>query len=102
MSDSGPCDWSYRPLLIILILERKCAGCIARASLVRVTRDASMPPSPFALVTSLKRGLARIRPMGQVIWALLEQYAGRWVAVDKDGRVVDHAEDLRELSVRSA
>ena len=38
--------------------------------------------------------------MGQVIWGVLAQYAGLWVAVDKEGKVVDHAEDLRELSLR--
>ena len=38
--------------------------------------------------------------MGQRIWAVLEEYAGRWVAVDKLGRVVDSAENLSELKGR--
>jgi len=40
--------------------------------------------------------------MGQLIWGVLEQYAGLWVAVDKEGKVVDHAESLKELAVRAA
>ena len=39
--------------------------------------------------------------MGQIIWAVLEQYAGRWVAVDKDGKVVDHADELKDLTGRA-
>ena len=39
--------------------------------------------------------------MGQKIWAVLEEYAGRWVAVDKSGKVVDSAEELVELTRRA-
>ncbi|PIR19766.1 MAG: hypothetical protein COV48_00185 [Elusimicrobia bacterium CG11_big_fil_rev_8_21_14_0_20_64_6] len=39
--------------------------------------------------------------MGQRIWAVLEEYAGLWVTVDKSGRVVDHAETLAELTQRA-
>ncbi|MBI4060055.1 MAG: hypothetical protein HY403_01360 [Elusimicrobia bacterium] len=39
--------------------------------------------------------------MGQRIWALLEEYSGLWVAVDKSGRVVDQAETLPELTRRA-
>lgn len=39
--------------------------------------------------------------MGQQIWAVLEEYAGLWVTVDKNGRVVDHAETLPELTQRA-
>ena len=30
--------------------------------------------------------------MGQRIWAVLEEYAGLWVTVSKDGAVIDSAE----------
>lgn len=39
--------------------------------------------------------------MGQQIWAVLEEYAGLWVTVDKSGRVIDHAETLPELTKRA-
>ncbi len=39
--------------------------------------------------------------MGQRIWAVLEEYAGLWVTVDKSGRVIDHAETLPELTQRA-
>lgn len=39
--------------------------------------------------------------MGQRIWAVLEEYAGLWVTVDKSGRVIDHAETLPELTKRA-
>ena len=39
--------------------------------------------------------------MGQRIWAVLDEYAGLWVAVDKVGRVVDQAEHLSELKERA-
>lgn len=39
--------------------------------------------------------------MGQKIWGVLADYAGLWVAMDKDGRVLDHAEDLKELTRRA-
>lgn len=35
--------------------------------------------------------------MGQKIWGMLADYEGKWVAVDKQGRVVAHAETLPEL-----
>jgi hypothetical protein len=39
--------------------------------------------------------------MGQRIWAVLEEYAGQWVSVDKSGRVLDCAETLPELKRRA-
>jgi hypothetical protein len=39
--------------------------------------------------------------MGQRIWAVLEEYAGRWVTVDKAGAVIDSAETLPELTRRA-
>lgn len=39
--------------------------------------------------------------MGQRIWALLEEYAGLWVTVNKAGTVIDHAETLPELTKRA-
>jgi hypothetical protein len=39
--------------------------------------------------------------MGQQIWAVLEEYAGLWVTVDKSGRVIDHARTLPELTKRA-
>jgi hypothetical protein len=39
--------------------------------------------------------------MGQRIWAVLEEYAGMWVTVDKDGAVIDSAETLPELTERA-
>lgn len=39
--------------------------------------------------------------MGQRIWAVLEEYAGLWVTVDKAGSVIDHAETLPELTKRA-
>ena len=38
--------------------------------------------------------------MGQKIWGVLEDYAGRWVAVDPKGEVVAQAPSLSDL-VRS-
>ena len=39
--------------------------------------------------------------MGQQIWAVLEEYAGQWVAVDGSGRVIDHAASLPDLTERA-
>ena len=39
--------------------------------------------------------------MGHKIWTMLDQYAGRWVAVDKLGEVVDHSDRLEELRRRA-
>lgn len=39
--------------------------------------------------------------MGQRIWAVLEEYAGLWVTVNKEGSVIDHAEKLPELTRRA-
>ena len=39
--------------------------------------------------------------MGQQIWAVLKEYAGQWVTVDKSGRVLDHASTLPELTKRA-
>ena len=39
--------------------------------------------------------------MGHRIWAVLEEYAGEWVTIDKAGRVIDHAETLPELTKRA-
>lgn len=39
--------------------------------------------------------------MGQRIWAVLEEYAGLWVTVDRSGRVIDHAQTLPELTKRA-
>ncbi len=39
--------------------------------------------------------------MGQRIWAVLEEYAGLWVTVNKDGKVIDSAETLPELTKRA-
>lgn len=39
--------------------------------------------------------------MGQRIWAVLENYAGLWVTIDKDGAVIDSAETLPELTKRA-
>ena len=35
--------------------------------------------------------------MGQKIWGMLAEYEGRWVAVDKQGRVVAHAGSLADI-----
>lgn len=35
--------------------------------------------------------------MGQKIWGTLADYEGKWVAVDRNGRVVAHAATLPEL-----
>jgi hypothetical protein len=35
--------------------------------------------------------------MGQKIWGMLAQYEGRWVAVDKQGKVIAHAQTLPEV-----
>ncbi|MFI5347318.1 MAG: DUF5678 domain-containing protein [Elusimicrobiota bacterium] len=35
--------------------------------------------------------------MGQKIWGMLTDYEGRWVAVDKGGQVVAHAETLPDV-----
>ena len=39
--------------------------------------------------------------MGQRIWAVLEEYAGMWVTVNKAGAVIDSAETLPELTRRA-
>ena len=39
--------------------------------------------------------------MGQRIWAVLEEYAGLWVTINKDGAVIDSAETLTELTKRA-
>ncbi len=39
--------------------------------------------------------------MGQRIWAVLEEYAGLWVTVNKSGAVIDSAETLPELTKRA-
>ena len=39
--------------------------------------------------------------MGQMIWGVLETYAGLWVAVDKRGRVVACAKLLPDLESRA-
>jgi len=39
--------------------------------------------------------------MGHRIWAVLEEYAGEWVTIDKSGRVIDHAATLPELTGRA-
>ena len=39
--------------------------------------------------------------MGQRIWAVLEEYAGMWVTVNKAGAVIDSAETLPELTQRA-
>ena len=39
--------------------------------------------------------------MGQKIWALLEEYAGLWVTVNKAGAVIDSADTLPELTKRA-
>jgi hypothetical protein len=39
--------------------------------------------------------------MGQRIWAVLEEYAGLWVTVNKAGAVIDSAETLPELTKRA-
>lgn len=39
--------------------------------------------------------------MGQRIWAVLEEYAGFWVTVNKEGVVIDSAETLPELTKRA-
>ncbi len=39
--------------------------------------------------------------MGQRIWAVLEEYAGLWVTVNKAGAVIDSAGSLPELTRRA-
>ncbi|MBI5246144.1 MAG: hypothetical protein HY923_03110 [Elusimicrobia bacterium] len=39
--------------------------------------------------------------MGQRIWAVLEEYAGQWVTVNKAGAVIDSADTLPELTQRA-
>ena len=39
--------------------------------------------------------------MGQTIWRTLESYRGLWVAVDREGKVVDAGENLAELRART-
>ncbi len=39
--------------------------------------------------------------MGQRIWALLDEYAGQWVTLDKSGRVIDCAQTLTDLRQRA-
>jgi hypothetical protein len=39
--------------------------------------------------------------MGQRIWAVLEEYAGLWVMVNKAGAVIDSADTLPELTKRA-
>jgi hypothetical protein len=40
--------------------------------------------------------------MGERIWGVLAQYAGRWVALDDQGRVTDDAPTLSDLLGRFA
>jgi hypothetical protein len=40
--------------------------------------------------------------MGQAIWGVLKEYRGLWVAVDRDGKVLDADADLETLKARSA
>jgi hypothetical protein len=35
--------------------------------------------------------------MGETIWTVLAEYEGRWVAVDRRGKVVNHAETLHDV-----
>ena len=35
--------------------------------------------------------------MGQKIWGMLAEYEGRWVAVDKQGKVAAHAGSLHDI-----
>ena len=35
--------------------------------------------------------------MRKTIWSMLAEYEGRWVAVDKQGRVVVHAQTLADV-----
>lgn len=35
--------------------------------------------------------------MGQKIWSTLKEFEGRWLAVDREGRVVAHAGSLPDL-----
>lgn len=39
--------------------------------------------------------------MGQAIWGVLETYQGKWVAVDRDGKVLDADENLGVLRARA-
>lgn len=39
--------------------------------------------------------------MGQTIWGVLDAYRGKWVAVDRDGKVLDADADLGSLRARS-
>jgi len=39
--------------------------------------------------------------MGQAIWGVLDTYQGKWVAVDRNGRVLDIDADLGSLRARS-
>ena len=39
--------------------------------------------------------------MGQTIWGVLDTYQGKWVAVDREGKVLDADADLGSLRSRS-
>ena len=39
--------------------------------------------------------------MGKEIWNVLAAYEGKWVAVDRDGKVVAHAETLPDVMMIS-
>lgn len=39
--------------------------------------------------------------MGKEIWNVLAAYEGKWVAVDRDGKVVAHAESLPDVMLIS-
>ena len=39
--------------------------------------------------------------MGQAIWEVLATYQGKWVAVDRDGKVLDADADLVILRART-
>ncbi|OGR91447.1 MAG: hypothetical protein A2V88_06550 [Elusimicrobia bacterium RBG_16_66_12] len=39
--------------------------------------------------------------MGQTIWGVLDAYRGKWVAVDRDGKVLDADQDLGSLRART-
>ena len=39
--------------------------------------------------------------MGEAIWGVLEAYRGKWVAVDRDGKVLDADEDLGALRAKT-
>lgn len=39
--------------------------------------------------------------MGQTIWGVLDTYQGKWVAVDREGKVMDVDTELSALRERS-